>query len=427
MEVTETTENNNQSLDDVCVYNAKQYGDEFVGLKYENKKLTVQFPYGYRKAESQKEQRKDILNLISVLSSFSAHRDSYYPEGNNSKKLKQFPIHSYIHIITSFMNYGYYKETEIVYKKNNTGKISWNKTIKSVTPQLINDKSYYFDFITRNINYNVSELITKIHEYIVYESFEKIGFLFCSYLPAKPTLKFNKKLFTIIIKSKMAETFNERTLLLFKNMLDIIDYLDSDSENTNYYYGVNRFDHVWESMINDVYGIDDKQNYYPRCYWNINGKVIDFKDDDFRSTTLRPDTIMITGRNTPEQKIFILDAKNYKYGVTPSTYNLPASDSITKQLAYGDYIYKQECEGKMHKSKEIYNAFILPYDSHDTTGNVNPKLFGYASSDYVKEDERNYYKIWGVLLDIKNLMYNHTAKNSKAIEELAKIIDGKSL
>lgn len=423
MDLSVEDETIKQSLNDVCVYDAKAHGDDFVGIKYENKKLTVQFPYGYRKPETEKEQRKDILNLISVLQSFSDHEDSYYPKGNSRKKQKQFPIHSYIHLITNFMNYGYYKETDVIYKKNTSGKISWNRTIKQITPQLIENKSYYFEFITRNTNYNMSELITKIHEYLVYESFEKIGFIFCSFTPSKPTLKFNAKLFSIIIKLKMSKTFNERNLLLFKAMLDIIDYLDNASDNQNYYYGVNKFDHIWESMIDNVYGIDEKQNYYPRCYWNINGREIDFKDDDFRSTTLRPDTIMITRRNTYEQKIFILDAKNYKYGIVPSSYNLPASDSITKQIAYGDYIYNKEESGDFIKSKGIYNAFILPYNSNKDSKETFPKVFGYASSDYVDNEPRDYYKIWGILIDVKNLMYNHRTKDTDAIKKLAELIE----
>ena len=54
----------------ICVYNSKLDGKEFVGLKYENNNLHIYFPLGYKKATSEKEFKKDILNLFSVLTEF---------------------------------------------------------------------------------------------------------------------------------------------------------------------------------------------------------------------------------------------------------------------------------------------------------------------------------------------------------------------
>ncbi|MBO4641129.1 MAG: hypothetical protein J5710_15400, partial [Treponema sp.] len=55
-------------LSDVCVYGRKQE-DEFVGIRYNDGKLNVYFPFGYSKPVSGEERdyRDDILNLISVL------------------------------------------------------------------------------------------------------------------------------------------------------------------------------------------------------------------------------------------------------------------------------------------------------------------------------------------------------------------------
>lgn len=68
------------SLKDFCVYfdNSRQNDlsenevDKFVGLKYSENKLQIYFPVGYAHSDSadEKQIRKEILNLISVLSSF---------------------------------------------------------------------------------------------------------------------------------------------------------------------------------------------------------------------------------------------------------------------------------------------------------------------------------------------------------------------
>ena len=72
--------NKNVSLSDLCVYfDAENSRDEetglvdkFVGLRFIDGKLSVHFPVGYAKPENADDRqiRLDILNLISVLSSF---------------------------------------------------------------------------------------------------------------------------------------------------------------------------------------------------------------------------------------------------------------------------------------------------------------------------------------------------------------------
>ena len=67
-------------LSEVCVYGGKQ-SDEFVGIRYDNGSLKVYFPYGYsRPVDNEKEYRKDILNLVSVLAAYSKESKNSYLE-----------------------------------------------------------------------------------------------------------------------------------------------------------------------------------------------------------------------------------------------------------------------------------------------------------------------------------------------------------
>ena len=73
------------------------------------------------------------------------------------------------------------------------------------------------------------------------------------------------------------------------------------------------------------------------------------------------------------------------------------------------------------KSENIFNAFIMPADK------TSPENIGYVSAAYVlpqdsEENSKPYYKIHGILLDIKTIMYKHIPKDKKLIEELANLI-----
>lgn len=434
--------NKNFSLSDLCVYfDAENSRDEetglvdkFVGLRFVDGKLSVHFPVGYAKPENadDKQIRLDILNLISVLSSFGTPESLLHQTDVRLKSTQvTFPIHAYLFVINDFLNHGYYRSKEQLYKRASSGKISWNRTIKQVRPQIANENAVYLEFITHRTNHNKVELITLIHKFCVHESFCKLGFLFSSFVPAKPPIAFNKNFFTSILQAKIAHTFNENEILLFKNMLDIILYLDSSADKENFIFGTNNFHHIWEQLVDSVYGEKDKEKFYPKVYWHLNGSKADFSfGNSEKRNSLRPDTIMIQNRGKPEQKIFVLDSKYYQYGATKNPNHLPDSASVVKQLAYAEYIDNTEIRSKLPedvrffiKSGNIYNAFIMPAD------NESPENIGYVSADYALPQNSNlcekpYHKIYGILLDIRTLMHSHRPHNIQAIAELAQKIAG---
>lgn len=438
METKSEVQQKKAPLSDLCVYFDEKSSrdeesgqvDKFVGLRFIDGKLSIYFPVGYRKPDStdEKEVRRDILNLISVLSTFGNKESPI----NNSILLSSqkvcFPIHAYLYIINDFLNHGYYQQKEQIYRRSTSGKISWARTIKQIRPQLIDGSVVYLDFITHHTNHNENELITLIHKFCVHECFEKLGYLFSSYEPQKSPLTFNKNLFTAVIKNKASTTFNESELLLFKNMLDVINSMNSSGEKKDFIYGTDNFHHVWEQLVDQVYGESDKDFFYPKVYWKFKDSTKPFSFSEKRNS-LRPDTIMITNRGKENQKIFVLDSKYYRYGATKNSNHLPDSASVVKQIAYAEYIDNEanrqklpECIAPFVRGDKIFNAFILPGDCD------KPENIGYVSADYVltqnsKISKKTYYKIYGILLDIKSLMYKHIPHDSKLISELASVIE----
>lgn len=422
MAVLEQNNSSSFSLFDACSYNASLIEkDYFVGIKYENDALRVNFPLGYKKASTEDELKKDVLNLIGVLSSLSDANESFIQAQKIAHKENVvFPIHAYLYLIKEFLTNGYYFEKEVVYTKSTNGKANWAKTAKQVKPLLQDDSVFYTEFITRKIKHNENELISQIHQYCVWESFSKIGWLFSSFMPVRPRLKFNKNLFLSIIKTKLSQTFNEKTMLLVSYMIDVIEFLDKSGDSKNFTYGTNEFEYIWENMVDSAFGEKNKTKYYPHCYWDIDGKEYSSDQLEFKQSALRPDTIMITDKGTENQKTFVLDSKYYRYGESKQLNHLPMSGSIIKQIAYAEYIENKENSGELtHKSKAIYNAFIMPYESKKMDENM--KFVGSARTDY-KTGDKTYYKIKAILVDTKWLMENHN-RNDKMIKELAELIE----
>ena len=419
------------SLYDLCVYfdNVNAYNEErgkvdkFVGLRFIDGKLSIYFPVGYKKTNKtdEKEIRRDILNLISVLSTFGKKESALYQSKFLDAKNVEFPIHAYLYIINDFLNHGYYKQKERIYKRSVNGKISWARTIKQIRPALINENPVYLEYITSRTNHNENELITLIHKFCVRECFEKLGYLFSSYIPEKSPLAFNKSLFVSVIKTKAASTFNESELLLFKNMFDVINCMDSSGNKKEFTFGTDNFHNIWEQLVDSVYGEKDKEQFYPKVYWKLKGRdgVFSFGSSD-KKNSLRPDTIMIQNRGDENQKIFVLDSKYYRYGSTKNPNHLPDSGSIVKQFAYAEYIGNKDNRGKLPsdvgdyvRTENIYNTFVMPAEKTEIEN------IGYASANYVSGKPENYYKIQGILLDIKTLMHKHIPHDKKLIDELA--------
>ena len=96
-----------------------------------------------------------------------------------------------------------------------------------------------------------------------------------------------------------------------------------------------------------VYGEKDKEKFYPKIYWRLTGSSKTFEFDSEKQNSLRPDTIMITNRGKPNQKIFVLDSKYYRYGATKNPNHLPDSASVVKQLAYAEYIDNPKNRSKL--------------------------------------------------------------------------------
>lgn len=396
-------------LSDFCVVCKSEY-DEFVGLKFEDGRPKVTFPRGFRLSEDETQTRKDIVRLLATIQRFSGKQEGSTTSSLDGDVHLTFPILSYQYIIKDFLANGYYIERETQYIDGTRGKINWKRTVQKKQPVFNNGNLVYLDFVIKTNKVNTNNMLTRIHEYCVRESFEKLGWLYLTNetLPPKPKIRFNKSIFAGVLNDALNSTFNEHKRLLFTSMLNIVNSRQEDIDSVDKEaYGVDRFEYIWEKMIDHVFGEDNKEKYFPHATWHI------ISGNSVVSSALEPDTIMLHG-----DKIYILDAKYYKYGVTRNPMHLPASSSIEKQIVYGEYV---EANQSIPGDK-IYNAFVMPFDSGSVKEPYRFVSVGTADWKTYSDMSSNYEYVLGILMDTRYLIEQHSKHNVSEIEKLSELI-----
>ena len=409
----------NFSIRSKCIVNTNTEADTFVGIMCEHGDFSIHFPMGYHVSEDEKGLRKDILLLINTISTTVARKDSELMENAQNYNQTEFPFQAYLALIYDYYGRGYYKEREVRYNVSKRGKIDWNRTIKTQKPYVQNEDVFYLDYVTKRNSIKENELITLIHEYCVYDAFEKIGWLFTSYLPVKPRLRYSEKIFRSVVTDKLAHTFNDKNKALFMHMLAIINYLGDKESQKEFRYGTYRFEYVWECLIDRTFGVHGKEKYYPKTTWTINGVSFEV-NENYDNSSLRPDTIMVHNGD-----VYVLDAKYYKYGVYKNPGMLPKSTDINKQITYGEYIAEQEKFKAIHGEKyKVYNAFLMPFDSKAECWQGAPEVLriGCATGNW-KSNLKTYEKVQGVLVDLKHLMKINVREDADEIMKLAACIE----
>lgn len=395
--------------------------DNFVGLKYKKDQINVFLPVGYNKQvfstddELSSEQKIDLLLLLKTVALVKSLTNEKTDFGDNIGNNDEVPYNSFIWIISDYFNNGLYQEIDKKYSQKGHGKINWKKTLNSEhyfeddSVTLINP--YYESSIQR------STLITELNNYCLHISFKYIGFLFGKvFLPEcninEESIKDNIQYYMDVINKELSKSFNDRKKTLLTNMKRILMMNFDDSFEVQPTYGTRRYEYAWEKMVNDTLGSKiDISKFFPNAYWNIQGKVEEDK------SKLRPDSILLNSN-----KVYILDAKYYKYGITGNISDLPHTDSIQKQITYGDHISNNPQTYGVEKNN-IYNAFILPFNKDEKPFKCddNIKYMGYANSAWRdKKENYNYEKILLLLIDTK---YMIDCFYQREIADLKKLIE----
>ncbi len=223
------------------------------------------------------------------------------------------------------------------------------------------------------------------------------------------------------VRKEINNTFDDIKRMRFNHMLKILKTTEGNKVVSNEYtYGIENYYYVFETMVDKLFdGIkeSEKKKYNPNGYWQLNNQKPRL------ASSLRPDTILKRDGAT-----YILDAKMYQYGVTQDVKDLPETQSIQKQITYGDYAYHNLNE------KKVRNAFILPYNKklkcfvEDTNtlkyNDGNLAYFGQAYTDWRNiEDQKDYEKVYAFGIDFNYLLKNYNKPDYVIIDSLCSKIE----
>ena len=200
-----------------------------------------------------------------------------------------------------------------------------------------------------------------------------------------------------LIERESEKTFDDLKSLRFQHMTQILQNVNSNNFGNHYNsYGINNYYYVYEKMIDHAFGnISNKQSYYPHGIWHVDNKI-------FNASALIPDTLLIKDNIT-----YIIDAKMYKYAIKYNRELLPSTQSIQKQITYGDYLYY------VKNIQNIRNIFILPMDKMETDQENlnNMNYIAYAVGDWRNiMDMKDYDYIFTFSIDL-NFLLNNYKKN----------------
>lgn len=395
----------------------------FVGLLKKDNTITVSFPicYNLKDINSKGEELKiiEIKKLLKCLRFLNRTQEqSLYKDDKNESKNLSFPLMSFLYIIEQFLisNKKYLHEEELLITHSSGGKIDFKKTICNQQPILSGQNLIYLNLLHRKNLQNHDELITKIHKYCIYEAIRNLGWFYNVSLSVieKPNVKFHKSLFKSCLQQKLSKTQKDNQIVLLKCMLNIIENYD-DENKSNWIYGTKEFEYIWERMIQNVfdnYEQSKKEVLKPKAIWTIENPIL--KEE--AASSLIPDSIMIL-----EDNYYILDAKYYKYGINPSKGSnaLPQTSDIVKQIAYGEYI----CHKKKLDAKNVFNAFLIPFNSQNEYFNSNEKFF-YVGKSGIKDfkNSKPYEQVHAILIDIKWLIENYDKTDDSIRNDLANLI-----
>lgn len=380
----------NHSLKEICKFNKTDDYDSFVGLRIVNHLPMIYLPLGYNTDEDI--TCGDIDHLITAIKRYSKRTNVSHNINNDFQNEDKFPYFAYKWLIEDYLEHGYYNELEYLEEKGLLGKINWKRTISKPSEIMTKNGPIYTNFIIRKSKTNENNLLTRIHEFCIYESYQKLGWLFDPKNSVKRPLLIidtdNKNKYLSILNEELKKTFQDYKKELIKNMIHLITGLDDmKQKKLSLECGTTKFYHVWEKMIDKAYSnISNIEQYYPHGEWHISNNTV-------KNSALQPDTIIRL-----KNEVYIYDSKYYTYCNTNSITHLPTTDSIQKQITYAEYIHKK------FNVKTIYNVFVMP-------GMIKEKLkyVGYATADW-KDNDKSFHKIYTYMLDTKFMINNYNKK-----------------
>lgn len=389
--------------------------NDFVGMRIEDGEINIYVPQVFRKETNYK---RDLLLFLKSISLIGNPDKEKLNKGSDDTK-DFWPINSYLWMIQDYLENGFYYNREKIYTHSFSGKIEWKKTLKQMP--IYSDGNIIYDKLVTSKMMASNDLIAQIYKLCLKQSVDKIGWVYnCNFKIEVQQIVSTSEMISVVRK-ELNNTFDDVKRMRFNHMLKILKTTEGNKMISNKYtYGIKNYYYVFETMVDKLFdGIkeSEKKKYNPNGYWQLNNQ------NPRLASSLRPDTILKRNGTT-----YILDAKMYQYGVTHNVNDLPETQSIQKQITYGDHVLNTL------QNTKVRNAFVLPYNKkldcfvNDPNtlkyNDGNLAYFGQAYTDWRNtEDSKDYEKVYAFGIDFNYLLENYNRPDFTIIDTLCKRIE----
>lgn len=307
--------------------------------------------------------------------------DLYFTSEDKHELYHKFSLIDYL--LKDYYEYGIYENTLDILDEKGFGEISWEETIERETAYLNKEKPVYLNFWTHEVDSDLSNYITLLHQFILNESIKYLRTNEANKIlkiMEVPELFFQVNEDTIgdmdyqikIIDEELKIQFNDRKVNLLKSLKSFILNESFKSEIAFSLWGTGTFYEVWEKACAEVLGNEYKlgSKYFKAINKNTRAFWVDIKK---YSASMVPDIIFEKDNVT-----YLIDAKYYtKEGLKDM-----AIQDIAKQFLYLEGI-REEVKG------EYRNIFVSPGVEDKYNGKIVLPLFeGESLESFVFDAKR---------------------------------------
>ena len=354
----------------------------FVGL-IAYKDITISILPKYSTTQDDKIKLENTIKLIKVFKKYEKANyrkltSDFYPLNNQSDFNSILGLSDLF--LREFAFYGYYEREIEEIIDDGEDEISWEDTITDVIPYFVNKRPFYLN--TKNVEYknDESNIVTAIHQNIIYECFLRFSRLLGYELTniITPNLELgtlgDKTFLISLIKKEMQVVFNDQKVRLLNAM---IHYLNEEYVNYNKelsLFGTKSFEYVWEDVLKKVFN-DQKDKLREMVSENSWKKYTALWENYLNNTVGNSDEYQPDIITVQDDFIMILDAKYYNIKSSESGFKgSPGINDVAKQHIY-EMIYSE-----LFKGYHTANALLFPNDNIDNKyriiGRVNLGLLG---------------------------------------------------
>jgi len=389
------------TFQDTPIIGAKDY----VGIyqKPDAETPLIYLPHGFPNPNdlSEIQLRKKLTTLIRVIIRSKRElrlKGNDIFQGNDHA---EFPFDSFYRVILDYLQYGFLLEPERKERTFGSGRNQWAKTLRKNQPFWTEQGPVHLHPIRIRTVYTQLELM-EIQEYCLMLSDRHIGWLFGRRMPLEITWNSVKIMKAIrYVESAKSQTFNERKTNLLRDMEVILKkkFDGTIKKENNFTLGIKDYmAHVWENMVEVVFGAGEDSRNNPRAKWYLEGGSVKDANGDMRLDSIRVDEI------ASEKICSVIDSKYYIPG------KLPATSDINKQITYGEWV-NAKTEGIYSK---VQNIFIMPKNLVEK----DSEYIGYATMGILEDLAKPYHKIHVVYINTYSLMTWYLRKDRSHAERI---------